>query len=185
MKPVSKAAFSTLSQVRAIVLSVVGVVLSNPVQASDAAMALIPASERKPAPSFTLANLQGEPVTLLEYKGRVVLLNFWATWCLPCRQEMPGMQSVWQTYQAQGLTVLAVSIDTVAPERIAKFVKKLQLSFPILLDAEDQASSLYRVSGLPASFLLDRDGRVASVITGSREWSNAESLTVIEQLLAN
>jgi cytochrome c biogenesis protein CcmG/thiol:disulfide interchange protein DsbE len=148
------------------------------------ASSLVSAEQRFAAPGFTLQSLTADAVSLSDYQGKVVLLNFWATWCMPCRQEMPGMERLWKKYQDQGLVSLAVSTDEGSPARVQSFVKKLKLSFPVALDPDSKASDLYQVSGLPVSFLIDQQGRIAAKITGSENWMSEKSIARIENLLA-
>lgn len=135
------------------------------------------------APSFVLTDLSGARVSLGSLSGKVVLLNFWATWCIPCRTEMPGMERVWQQYHDRGLAIVAVSVDEGGEKRIAKFVRRLNLSYPILLDPPSEVAERYEVSGLPASYLIDGEGRLIGRLVGSREWDSPEALSLIEQLL--
>lgn len=157
--------------------------LLNGVVADEVAIKIIPVSERRPAPDVILENLQGTNSSLTEHKHKLVLLNFWATWCIPCRQEMPSMEALWQKYRAQGLVVMAVSIDEGPHQRVALFQQKLKLSFLILLDPNDKAGSAYEVSGLPTSYLIDRQGNIISRIVGSLNWSSPATERVIEELL--
>ncbi len=135
------------------------------------------------APSFELIELSGARVSLDSLAGKVVLLNFWATWCAPCRSEMPGMERVWQQYRDRGFAVVAVSVDAGGEKRIAGFVRRLKLGYPILLDPDSEVAERYNVSGLPASFLIDREGRVIGRMIGSREWDSPEAIRLIEHLL--
>jgi len=147
------------------------------------ASTMVAAGERTAAPGFTLQNVTATDVSLSDYQGKVVLLNFWATWCMPCRQEMPSMERLWKKYQDKGLVILAVSIDEGSPSRVRSFAKKLKLSFPVALDPDGKASDLYQVSGLPVSFLIDQEGRIAAKITGSEDWVSEKSIARIEGLL--
>ncbi len=149
-----------------------------PVQADS----LDPA-EKPSAPGFTLKNLRGENASLSDYHGKVVLLNFWATWCAPCRKEMPSMEKLWQTYREQGLVILAVSTDNGGESRIKSFARRLKLTFPILLDPDSQASDLYQVSGIPVSFLIDRQGRIVAHVLGSKDWASESAFQQVENLL--
>lgn len=141
------------------------------------------AQERSTAPGFTLQGLTAENLSLSDYRGKVVLLNFWATWCMPCRQEMPSMERLWQKYQNRDLVILAVSTDEGSPVRVRSFVKRLKLSFPVVLDPESTVSDRYQVSGLPVSFLIDQQGRIVGKITGSADWMSEKSIAQIETLL--
>ena len=140
-------------------------------------------AEKPSAPGFTLKNMQGNSVKLSDYRGQVVLLNFWATWCGPCREEMPSMEKLWQTYREQGLVILAVSTDNGGESRIKNFARRLKLTFPILLDPDSLASDLYQVSGVPVSFLIDRQGRITARILGSKDWASEVAFQQVEGLL--
>jgi cytochrome c biogenesis protein CcmG/thiol:disulfide interchange protein DsbE len=113
-----------------------------------------------PAPDFTLSDLAGRPVKLSALKGQVVLINFWATWCIPCKQEMPAIQQAYQARTGKGFTVLAVNLNEPAGD-VQAYIDNLKLSFPVLLDAGDVVNTLYRVRGYPTSFFVDRAGVVA------------------------
>ena len=159
---------------------------SSIVQAATplANLSVVPEVARHAAPDFVAENLRGGNTGLVDYKGKVVLLNFWATWCMPCRAEMPGMETLWQNYKEQGLVVAAVSVDEGSRGRIETFAKLLDLSFPVLLDPESKVSDLYKVSNMPTSFLIDRNGKIISRIVGSEEWASAEAIQLVEKLLA-
>ena len=153
------------------------------------------------APDFRLATLDGDSTSLTDYRDRVVLLNFWATWCPPCIREMPAMERVHQDLEARGFTVLAVSVDALAgstdaagrpggdevsagrAEVVRGFVEDLDLSFPILLDPHGRAEGNFDVAGLPTSYLIGRDGTIEARIVGAREWDSAEYRKRILDLL--
>ncbi len=136
------------------------------------------------APIFTLQDLAGREQPLAQWRGKLIMLNFWATWCSPCRAEMPGMERLWQRYRDKGLVVVAVSVDEGMEHRVAKFVEILKLSYPILLDAEGVVSDYYQVSALPHSFLIDSDGKLIASIVGEREWDSPQAYALIESLLS-
>lgn len=146
---------------------------------------LVSAEERPVAPGFSLQDLAAEKVSLSDYQGKVVLVNFWATWCMPCRQEMPSMERLWQKYQNKDFVVVAVSTDEGSPARVKSFVKRLKLSFPVVLDPESTVSDLYQVSGLPVSYLIDQEGHIVSKVTGSADWMSEKSIARIEKLLGS
>jgi len=153
-------------------------------QAPLANLLLVPESERHAAPAFTIENLRGGDVALADYKGKLVLLNFWATWCAPCLKEMPSMEKLWQKYKEQGLVVVAVSVDEGYKKRIQTFLKLYDLSFPVLLDPESEVSDLYKVSGIPASFLIDRNGKIISRLVGEDDWFSDDAIQLVEDLLS-
>lgn len=146
---------------------------------------VVPEVARHSASHFEIEKLDGGKAGLADYKGKLVLLNFWATWCIPCREEMPGMEALWQKYKEQGFVVLAVSVDEGAKSRIETFSKLLNLSFPILLDPESEVSDLYKVSNMPTSFLIDGDGKIISRVVGTEDWSSPAAVELVERLLAN
>lgn len=139
-----------------------------PPDAGAAASALEPApAAGHPAPDFTLQTLDGRQVSLSDFRGRPVIVNFWATWCPPCRAEMPEFQNAYLEYQDRGLVILGVN-STVQddPELVPGFVAEFGLTFPILLDEEGEATSAYRILGLPTSVFIDSRGVVKEVFTG-------------------
>ncbi len=121
-----------------------------------------------PAPGFTLPDLDGDPLSLNMFRGDVVLINFWTTWCPPCREEMPALQEAYENYQDKGFTVLAVNWTQVDdPEQVEPFVRELGLTFPILLDERGEVSEgLYNLLGLPTSVFVDRGGNVREIFIG-------------------
>ncbi|EDP75663.1 TlpA disulfide reductase family protein [Hydrogenivirga sp. 128-5-R1-1] len=121
-------------------------------------------SAGKKAPDFTLKTLDGKEVSLKDYRGKVVLLNFWATWCPPCREEMPLFVRMYEKYKDKGFEILAVSTDS-SLEPVKKFVKEYRINFPVLYD-DKNVVSLYGIQGLPTSFLIDRDGVILKVRLG-------------------
>lgn len=111
------------------------------------------------APDFTLRSMQGANLRLQEHRGQVVMVNFWATWCGPCREEMPHLNRLYDKYRASGFTVLAVNIDDDA-RNAAGMASKLGLRFPVLFDSEKTVSKLYDLKAMPSTVMIDRDGRV-------------------------
>lgn len=120
------------------------------------------------APDFTLPSLGGENVRLHEQRGRVVMINFWASWCGPCREEMPHLSRLYEKYRASGFTVLAINIDE-DPGKAARLAQQLGMRFPVLLDTGKQVSRTYDLSAMPSTVLVDRDGRVRYVHRGYRD----------------
>ena len=117
-----------------------------------------------PAPDFKLKTLDGKEVSLSDYRGKVVLINFWATWCPPCREEMPLFERIYRKYKNKGFEILAIGTDG-SVEPVKKFVKEYKLSFPVLFDNANVVA-LYQVQGLPTSFLVGRDGKILKVRLG-------------------
>src|SRR3990172_7589206 len=119
------------------------------------------------APDFTLQTLDGEIVTLSELRGQPVLVNMWASWCTPCKYEMPAIQEAYEEFRDQGFTVLAVNLtkkDVLSS--VESFVEEHKLTFPILLDQNGRVEETYQLRGLPTSFFIDRDGIIQSVVIG-------------------
>lgn len=136
-----------------------------------------------PAPDFTLKTPAGESYTLSELRGSAVLVNLWATWCPPCRAEMPAMQALYEEYRAQGFVVLAVNATNQDnPLEIAPFVNQYGLTFPILLDETGEVSRAYALRSLPSSYFIGRDGRIDEVVIGG-PMSSALLRTRIERIL--
>jgi peroxiredoxin len=120
------------------------------------------------APDFTLPSIDGPNLRLQEQRGQVVMINFWATWCGPCRVEMPHLARLYDKYRGSGFTVLAVNIDE-DPYKAASLAKQLGMRFPVLLDKEKKVSRLYDLSTMPSTILVDREGRVRYVHRGYRD----------------
>ncbi len=136
------------------------------------------------APDFVLPSLNGNMVRLSELRGqKAVFINFWATWCPPCRLEMPTMENAYQEYQARGLEILAISIDTGPKDVIRNFMQEYGLTFPILLDPEGEVMHLYRIFSIPASFLIDKAGIIRYKELGYRDWTDLESRKKLEAIL--
>lgn len=135
------------------------------------------------APAFTVPGLAASVIRLHDFKGQVILLNFWATWCPPCREEMPSMERVYRRFKARGFTILALSIDSRGEEVVAPFVKNFGLTFPVGLDARMAVASEYRMTSVPTSILIDRGGRIAAIAAGARDWDSPAAQQLIEDLL--
>ncbi|MGB5623977.1 MAG: TlpA disulfide reductase family protein [Gammaproteobacteria bacterium] len=135
-----------------------------------------------PAPDFTLSGLSGANLRLSEYQGRVVMINFWATWCGPCRQEMPALQTIYQRYEPAGFTLLGVNVDA-EPDGARRMAEDLGVSFPLLFDADKDVSKLYDVRAMPVTVLVDRDGRVRYVHHGYKPGYEERYLDQVRTLL--
>ena len=137
------------------------------------------------APDFAVPDLDGQAVHLSAFRGRVVLVNLWATWCPPCREEMPSMERLHQRLKDKGFVILAVSEDEGGAAGVKTFVEQMHVTFPVLLDPDGDVGRKYEVWGFPESFLLDRDGRVVERVIGPRDWSSPEQIARIEALMAD
>jgi len=136
------------------------------------------------APNFSLPDLQGKTQRLTDYRGKVVFLNFWATWCKPCKEEMPSMQVLWDNLKNQDFMMLAVSMDRVTTTKdIPSFVETLKLSFPILTDSWGQTDKRYKLMGVPETYIIDQNGVLREKVIGPRDWTRPESIETIVRLL--
>ena len=135
------------------------------------------------APRFTLRSLKGNYESLESYRGQVVVLNFWATWCAPCRVEMPSFEKLYRRYRSEGVTVLAVTMDKNAKTQIKSFVDEHNLSFPILLDSKSEVERLYPSMTVPFTYVIDPKGRVVARVDGAKNWESEETFEAIEYLL--
>lgn len=143
--------------------------------------AVLPAPQPgHPAPPFRLQALDGSTVSLADLKGRVVLINVWASWCAPCRSEMPAIEAAYAAYREQGFTVAAINLRE-DPETVTSFLRTHQLTFPALLDLDGKVSTTYRSHALPSSFFVDRQGVVRAVYRGPMPRSVITG--TVEQLL--
>jgi len=139
-------------------------------------------SQRLDPRNFTLPLLSGGNAALSAYRGKVVILNFWATWCPPCRVEMPSMETLYQRFKNQGLEILAVDVgeDNVTVQR---FVQSNGYTFPILLDRDNRVSSVYGIEAIPTTYIIDREGKIIGRIIGSIVWDAPRVITAIDALL--
>ena len=153
--------------------------LGGALAASLSAAAVQP---QAPAPNFTLPTADGQNLALQEQRGRVVLINFWATWCGPCKQEMPHLNRLHEKYRSAGLVLLGVNIDDDPRNGIAG-AAKLGLKFPVLLDADKRVSRLYDLASMPSTVVIDRDGRVRYLHRGYREGYELNYEQQIRELL--
>ncbi|MEK6526146.1 MAG: TlpA disulfide reductase family protein [Nitrospirota bacterium] len=143
-----------------------------------------PLTVGKTAPDFKLPDLGDKDVRLLDFRGKVVFLNFWATWCKPCREEMPSMEVLYKNFERDGLVVLAISIDRVTTKKdIPPFVKSLNLTFPILIDSWGQTDKRYKLMGVPETYIIDQQGVLREKVIGPRDWTILDNLQVITGLL--
>jgi peroxiredoxin len=136
------------------------------------------------APSFSLQDLSGKSVSLGDFKGKVVLLNFWASWCGPCRIEIPSLNRLYQLRKDKNFEILAVSVDRGSVSKIASFVASNEMSFPVLVNPQGDVGSRYWVRAIPTSFLLDKKGVIRWKVVGGKQWDGDEAVAKIDQLLS-
>jgi peroxiredoxin/YHS domain-containing protein len=146
--------------------------------------AYVPPAFPRPAPELIASDLDGKALTWASFRGKVVLVDFWATWCAPCRKSMPELQALHDKYAERGFTVLGISIDEGGPPKVKKFVATKKFTYPIGLDSDSSPTwDRFRVKAVPAAFLVDRDGRIVAQWTGVP--ANARELEAkLESLLS-
>ena len=135
-----------------------------------------------PAPAFTLTTLEGQPSGLSAYKGQVVMVNFWATWCGPCQQEMPLLDQMYKKYKPAGFTLIGVNVDKEAPP-VKELLARRPVSFPVLLDPANQVSKAYHVDEMPSSVIIDRKGVIRYVHRGYKPGDENDYQDRIRQLI--
>ncbi len=137
-----------------------------------------------PAPGTTFKDADGRPVTLAAFRGRVVLLNFWATWCAPCIREMPSLDRLQAKLKGEGLEVVAVSEDFAGLDLVGPFFERLKLeNLAIFLDSDGALGKEFGIAGLPTTLLIDREGRVVGGLEGPAEWDSDEAIALIRHYL--
>ena len=135
-----------------------------------------------PAPAFTLSALDGSQAALSQYKGQVVMVNFWATWCGPCQQEMPLLDQMYKKYKPAGFTLIGVNVDKEAPP-VKELLARKPVSFPVMLDPANQVSKAYHVDEMPSSVIIDRKGQIRYVHRGYRPGDENDYQDRIRQLI--
>lgn len=136
------------------------------------------------ARNFEAINLKGgNSVQLNEFQGKVVMLNFWATWCGPCKREMGPMEVLYKRFKDRGFVILALSLDQGGAKVVQSFVEKKGLTFPILMDPSGKIKSIYHVTSLPTTYLIDQKGRIIGKSLGPRDWGSEDAFSLIESLL--
>lgn len=136
-----------------------------------------------PTPDFTFPGLNGKMVSLSDYKGKVVLINIWATWCPSCVDEMPSMEKLYQKFKGENFEILAVSIDTLGLKAVIPFMKKYKLTFPGLIDPAGTIRISYRTTGIPESFIIGKDGILIKKIIGPIDWAHPAILRFFHDLI--
>ena len=137
----------------------------------------------KTAPDFNLPGIDGKTIRLSDYRGKVVLVNIWATWCRPCVAEMPSMETLYQRLKGQAFEILAVSIDTEGSKVVVPFMEKHGLTFPALIDPQGITKAAYNLTGVPESFIINQKGLLAQKIVGPLDWASPEVLGYLQGLI--
>lgn len=138
--------------------------------------------EKLTAPSFTLKDLNGKEMKLEDHRGKIVFINFWATWCPPCRDEMPSMEKLYTEFKGSDFTMLAVDLREGA-KKVRAFKERFKLNFPILLDSDGRVGSEYGVRSIPTTYLIDREGYVVGGALGARDWGSREAFELVDHLI--
>ena len=134
-------------------------------------------------PDFTLEGLNVKTVQLSALKGNVIFLNFWATWCDPCKDEMPSMETLYQRYKEKDFILLAISVEERNPEPAKRFIQKYRYRFPVLLDPPGKTLDLFGIHRIPATIIIDKKGRMVGKALGPRDWSQPDVFSLINQML--
>ncbi len=138
--------------------------------------------DRPAAPDFTLPNPAGKAISLKDFRGKVVFLNFWATWCGPCRVEMPGMDKLYREFKDRGFEVVAVNVKDKREDAL-KFLKELKITYPVGMDPAGEVGLLYGAWGLPATYLIDRKGLILARMWGDADWYSPAARNLIKALV--
>jgi peroxiredoxin len=164
-----------------ILLSLFILVVSLPSIAQQAGKGLTQLPDRPQAPDFVLADIDGNQYRLSDYRGQVVIINFWATWCPPCRAEMPSMQRAWQQLEKEGILMLGINVgedeDTIFP-----FTANYPVEFPLLMDQDSRVINQWPVRGLPTTFVVSPEGKITYRAIGGREWDDPDLLAMVRAL---
>lgn len=145
-------------------------------------MGIVAPKTSRPAPDFSLKNIRGKRIQLSDFKEKIVLINFWATWCGACVEEMASMQNLYGNLKKQGVEIIAVSIDRWNEDRIIEYADKNKLSFHILRDPDQVVRKQYYVMGLPTSYLIDGEGKIRGYASGARTWDSLASKNALLSL---
>ena len=163
------------------------VCLCNPAEGKEydlfQKMSILPIKDKKNAPNFCLASLEGKRVDLRNLKGKVVFINFWATWCGPCKEEMPSMEALHQRYRDKDFVFLTISVDYGGLSPVKEFIGKKRYTFPVLIDPKGETLDLFEVKGIPMTFVIDKKGRLRGKASGSRDWKSPEIIALVNFLL--
>jgi peroxiredoxin len=164
-----------------ILLTLLLLVLSPLSSAQQAGKGLTPLPDKPQAPNFILNDLDGNQHRLSDYMGQVVIINFWATWCPPCRAEMPSMQRAWEQLEKENIVMLGIDVGE-DEDTIFQFTANYPVEFPLLMDQDSKVIDQWPVRGLPTTFVLDPKGRIIYRAIGGREWDDPELLALVRAL---
>jgi cytochrome c biogenesis protein CcmG/thiol:disulfide interchange protein DsbE len=159
---------------------------SSPGGAEDALFSkagINPIGNGKKAPNFHLEDINGKKVELEYYRGKVVFLNFWAPWCVPCKKEMPSMEELWKQFKDKNFVFLTISVDYAGVNPAKEFIGKQHYTFPVLIDPKCETLDLFEVRRIPATFLIDKKGMMVGKAIGPRDWKKPEVISIVNLLL--
>ena len=190
----------TMKYLSVFLVIVVGATFMGSLKKTDAVLAATLSSDKKsdrlyrdlgvlkvpriaPPVDFKLKDIKGKSVRLSDFRGKVVFLNFWATWCPPCKYEMPSMQKLYDKLRHKNFAMVAVDLQEPV-SRVRDFIKKYELSFTVLLDSKGDVGRQFGILSIPSTFILDKEGGIIGKIFGPREWDGKEAVDLFEHLMA-
>ena len=142
-----------------------------------------PVRDKKKAPEFVLEGLGGRKAELRSFRGKVIFLNFWATWCGPCKEEMPSIEALHQHFKGKNFVVLTVSVDHEGASLVEKFIARHGYTFYVMIDPKSKTLDLYQVEKIPMTFLIDKKGMIVGKAIGPRDWKSQEALSLFNRLI--
>ena len=145
---------------------------------------ITPMKGDKHVPDVFLEDLNGDKVGIRQFKGKIILLNFWATWCAPCKEEMSGLEVLHQKFKEKDFVLLTISVDYGGVKSVHEFMNKHHYTFPVLLDPKCEALDLFKVKGIPTTIIIDKKGRMIGRAIGPRNWESPEVISLINLLIA-
>jgi peroxiredoxin len=168
------------------VLAIIGTLGAGLIAGLLLTPSLQPVGVESEAPDFTAVNvISGDTVMFSSYRGQVVLLNVWATWCPPCVKEMPSMQRLYDELHDAGLRVVAVSVDDAGSEEVREWIAARALTFDVLQDRSGRIERIYQTTGVPESFVIDRDGVIVKKVIGPADWDHPSQIQLMRRLLGS
>jgi peroxiredoxin len=138
---------------------------------------------KKMAPNFSLEDLNGQKVKLKNLKGKVIFLNFWATWCSPCKEEMPSMETLWQWYKGKDFLLLGIAVDYGGVKTVKEYIERQHYTFRVLIDSRSKTLDRYEVKAIPTTLMIDKKGQIVAVAIGPRNWRSPEAVSLVELLI--
>jgi len=141
--------------------------------------------DKKIAPDFCLEALNGGKVHLNALKGKIVILNFWASWCGPCKEEMPSMDALNQHFKERDFVLLTISIDYGGREPVRKFIEKHPYQFSVLLDPKGNTLDLFQINRIPTTLIIDKKGKMIGRVIGPKNWNSSEVLSLVDQMISD